>query len=131
VSTSQTRSARTVVVVAINLAIAGVHFITGPGYRGPFPAFVNGHLLNILIPFGFYLLLCLNPSGPLRHWAVRAALVFGAASAVEVAQGLGLEVLGRTFDPLDFVMYGLGVGLAALLDRVVFPRVPGFWGEGA
>jgi hypothetical protein len=129
-STSQRRPGKVAFVVAINVAIAGVHFITGPQYRGPFPAFVNGHLLNILIPFGFYLLLCLNPSGPLRHWAVRAALVFGAASAVEIAQGLGLEVLGSTFDPLDFVMYGLGTGLAALLDGLVFPRVPGFWGEG-
>jgi hypothetical protein len=129
-STSQARPAQTVVVVAINVAIAGVHFITGPQYAGPFPAFVNGYLLNILIPFGLYLLLCLNPSGPLRYWVVRAALVFGAASAVEVAQGLGLPVLGRTFDPLDFAMYGLGTGLAALLDGLVFPRVPGFRGEG-
>ncbi len=129
-STSQPGRGKVVLVVAINLAIAGVHFITGPQYAGPFPAFVNGHLLNILIPFGLYLLLCLNPEGPLRHWPVRAALVFGAASAVEIAQGLGLEVLGRTFDPLDFAMYGLGTGLAALLDGVVFPRVPGFRGEG-
>jgi hypothetical protein len=125
-STSQARSVQTVVVVAINVAIAGVHFITGPQYRGPFPAFVNGHLLNILIPFGLYLLLGLNPSGPLRHWPVRAALVFGAASAVEIAQGFGLPLLGSTFDPVDFAMYGLGTGLAALLDGVVFPRLPGF-----
>lgn len=124
-STSQPGPGKVAFAVAANIAIALLHFITGPQYRGPFPAFVNGHLLNLLIPFGLYLLLSLNPSGPLRHWWVRAGLVFGAASAVEVAQGLGLEVLGRTFDPLDFAMYGLGAGLGALVDGVAFPRRAG------
>jgi hypothetical protein len=125
VSTSPARSLHTVVVVAINLAVAGVHFITGPQYAGPFPAFVNGHLLNILLPFGLTLLLGLNPPGPLEHPAARAGVVFGAASAVEIAQGFGLPLLGSTFDPLDFAMYGLGAALAALVDGLVFSRPEG------
>lgn len=40
-------------------------------------------------------------------------------STAEVLQGLGVPVLGRTFDPLDFVMYGAGVLAAVLLDRLV------------
>lgn len=44
-----------------------------------------------------------------------------AASAAEVLQGLGVPMLGSNFDPLDFVMYVLGVLAAVRLDRVVLP----------
>lgn len=115
------------VIVGVNLAIALLHFVTGSNYTGPYPAFVNGYLLNILIPFGFYLLLCLNEVSVLRSWIVKGALVFGAASFVEIAQFFGVPLLGRTFDPLDFVMYGLGVILAAILDTTVFPTIFDFW----
>jgi len=115
------------VIVGVNLAIALLHFVTGSNYTGPYPAFVNGYLLNILVPFGFYLLLCLNEVSVLRSWIVKGALVFGAACFVEIAQFFGVPLLGRTFDPLDFVMYGLGVILAAILDTTVFPRIFDFW----
>jgi hypothetical protein len=115
------------VVVCLVVPIALLHFFTGSAYNGPWPEFVNGYLLNILVPLAFYLLLCLPETPQLRPWQVKAVLVFGAASAVEIAQFLGLPVLGRTFDPLDFAAYGLGVGLAVLLDAVVFPRIFPFW----
>jgi hypothetical protein len=43
-----------------------------------------------------------------------------------VLQALGVPLLGRTFDPLDFVMFGVGVLLAAFVDRLLFGRfLPG------
>jgi hypothetical protein len=58
---------------------------------------------------------------------VKALLVFAVSSATEVAQAFGVPLLGGTFDPLDFVMFGLGVVLAVFVDRVVFDRLFPFW----
>jgi hypothetical protein len=62
-----------------------------------------------------------------QPWPVKAFLVFGAAASVEIAQHVGVPILGRTFDPLDFAMYGLGVAPAIILDSLVLPRVLPFW----
>jgi hypothetical protein len=48
---------RKVVVVLIALAVGLLHFLTGPGYRGPLPWFVNGYLIDILLPFAMFLVL--------------------------------------------------------------------------
>jgi hypothetical protein len=63
----------------------------------------------------------------LEDWRGKALLVFGVASPTEIMQAFGVPLLGRTFDPLDFVMFGLGVLLAALADRVVFERLVPSW----
>jgi hypothetical protein len=89
--------------------------------------FVNGYLLDILVPLGFYFLLRVNGLSPFREWIVSAVFVFGAASAVEIAQLYNIPLLGRTFDLLDFGAYALGVALAVLLDTRVFPRILRFW----
>jgi hypothetical protein len=120
-------SRKMVVVVCLVVPIALLHFFTGSAYSGPWPEFVNGYLLDILVPFAFYFLLVLPETPLLRFWPVKALLVFGAGACVEIAQYFGAPIFGQTFEPLDFVMYGLGVGLAAFLDTVVFPRVFGFW----
>ena len=116
-----------VVVVSIVIPTALLHFLTGSNYRGPYPAFVNGYLIDILLPLGFYFLLCLVELPVLRSWVVKSALVFGAASSVELAQFFGVPIFGRTYDPVDICMYGAGVILAAILDTVVFPRLFEFW----
>jgi glycopeptide antibiotics resistance protein len=120
-------SRKTVVVVCLVVPIALLHFFTGSAYRGPWPEFVNGYLLDILVPFAFYFLLVLPEMSLLRPWPVKALLVFGAGASVEIAQYFGAPILGQTFDPLDFVMYALGVALAASLDTVLFPRLFAFW----
>jgi hypothetical protein len=118
---------KSVVVVCIVVPIDLLHFFTGSAYNGPWPELVNGYLMDVLVPLAFYLLLCLPEIPQLQPWPVKALLVFGAAASVEVAQFFGVPILGRTFDPLGFVMYGLGVGLAVLLDTVVLPRLFEFW----
>jgi len=116
-----------VVIVSVVVPIALLHFFTGSNYRGPYPGFVNGYLLDILVPFAFYFLLCLNEFYPLRLWIVKSILVFGVGSSVEIAQFFGAPIFGRTFDPVDFIMYGIGVILAAILDTTVMPRIFEFW----
>jgi len=118
---------KTLVVVCTVVPIALLHFFTGSAYDGPWPEFVNGYLLDILVPFAFYLLLVLPETRLLRPWSVKALLVFGAGACVEIAQYFGAPILGRTFDPLDFAAYGVGVALAVLLDTVAFPRIFPFW----
>ena len=116
-----------IVVVAIMVPIALLHFATGSHYGGPFPLFVNGYLIDILLPFGLYLLLCLNNNVILNSWFVKALLIFTTAAAVELVQYNGIPLLGSTFDPLDFLMYGLGILLAVLCDTLLFPRIFSFW----
>ena len=107
-----------IVIVSMVIPVALLHFITGSNYRGPYPGFVNGYLIDILLPLALYFLLCLSGLSLLRSWAVKGILVFGVGAVVEVAQFFGVPIFGRTFDPLDFVMYATGVIFAAILDKV-------------
>jgi len=116
-----------VVLVSLVIPIALLHFATGTHYRGPYPGFVNGYLLDILVPFAFYFLLCLSEFSLLSSWIVKSILVFGAGSSVEIAQFFGVPIFGQTFDPVDFIMYGIGIMVAVVLDTTVFPRIFEFW----
>ena len=116
-----------VVIISIMILIALIHFFTGSNYKGPYPGFVNGYLLDILVPFGFYFLLCLSKFPLLKSWIVKSILMFGVASSTEIAQFFGVPIFGQTFDPVDFVMFGMGVILATILDIIVFPRIFDFW----
>lgn len=119
-----------IVIVCMMLVIAAVHFVTGKNYRGPYPGFVNGYLLDILVPFGFYFLLCNVESAYLRHWAAKGLSVLGIAFSVEIAQYFGVPVFGRTYDPIDFLMYGFGILSAITFDQMILPRVFKFWSPG-
>jgi len=123
------RRKRIAVVMAICAPIVALHFMTGADYRGPVRWFVNGYLIDILLPFYLYFLfgLALEAKSRLRLWPIRAAVVLLLGASVETLQGLGIPVLGRTFDPLDYVAYGIGTGLAATVDRQVFLRLLPFW----
>jgi hypothetical protein len=123
---TQQSTGKTIVIVGIMIPVALLHFVTGSNYTGPCPEFVNGYLIDILLPFGLYFLLCLDRI-PLKSWIIKSALVFGIGASVEIAQFFGVPLLGRTFDPLDFVMYAAGVTLAAVLDMLVFPKTLRFW----
>ena len=110
------------IVVGICLAVGGLHFVTGPGYAGPFKVFVNGYLIDILLPFAMFLLLGVQNLRYLHGKWVRSLLVFGVGAAAETSQYFGLEIFGRTFDPLDYVMFAIGIGSAALFEQAVLSR---------
>lgn len=126
---SSRQSKKTLVAVCIMVPIALLHFFTGPSYKGPYPEFVNGYLLDILVPFGFYFLLC--PQDVVfpffRSWIVKAAPVLAVGIGVEIAQFYGAPIFGQTFDPWDFVMYGIGILAAIILDTKIFSKIFEFW----
>jgi hypothetical protein len=121
---SRSLANRKVVVVLIALIVGLLHFVTGPSYRGPFPAFVNGYLIDIVLPFAMYLLLGIAGLPLLSSGLVRGAIVFTIGAVAETLQYFGVPVFGQTFDLLDYLMFGVGIGLAVLFERLVLSRIP-------
>jgi hypothetical protein len=120
-----TARGRTAVIVAILLFVALVHlFRVGSYLRGSLFTLYYSYFSDIVVPFAMYFLICLNDLYVrfLRDWRVKAALVFGVASFAEVLQAFGVPLLGQTFDPLDFAMFGGGVVLAVLVERFLLDR---------
>jgi hypothetical protein len=121
---SQSSINRRVIVVFIAVLVGLLHFLTGPGYRGPFPAFVNGYMIDILLPFAMYLVLGIAKQSVLRSGIARGGFVFAVGATTETLQYFGVPIFGRTFDVLDYLMFGIGVGLAAAFEWVVLSRIP-------
>ena len=109
---------RKVVVVFIAVVVGLLHFVTGPGYRGPAPVFVNGYMIDILLPFAMVLVLGIANQSVLRSGVARGGLVFAIGVVTETLQYFGVPIFGRTFDPLDYLMFGIGIGLAMAFERM-------------
>jgi hypothetical protein len=124
---------KSLVAIGILIPVVSLHFITGHAYKGPFPGFVNGYLLYILLPFAVYFLLCPHDAllPFLRPWYVKSLPVFAIGLSAEVAQYHGVPIFGETYDPLGFFMYGIGVLAAAVIDTQVFARSFAFWNPEA
>lgn len=122
--TGQCRKGIAVTVVLI-VALAHVARI-GTRLDGTARTLYSSFFSDLAIPFAMYFLLCIveSPMLSAQHWQRRGLLVFGAASLAEVAQAFGIHLLGRTFDPFDILMFGVGVSLAVALDRVVLHLLP-------
>ena len=115
---------RKVVVVLIAVVVGLLHFLTGPGYRGPVPGFVNGYMIDILLPFAMVLVLGIADQSVLRSGVARGGFVFAIGAITETLQYFGIPIFGRTFDLLDYVMFGIGIGLALVFEKVVLSRIP-------
>jgi hypothetical protein len=110
------------VITLIAIAVAALHFLKGEEYQGPFPVFVNGYLIDILLPMVLFLLMGLIENRLIRSACFRACAVLGFGIMVEASQGLGRPIFGSTFDPLDILAYAAGVLLGLLLELFLFPR---------
>lgn len=123
------RQKKILVMLFLVIPVALLHFVTGPGYKGPFPDFVNGYLIDILLPFALYFLLCPQDLTTrfLRPWWAKAIPVFMIGLATEISQYLGVPIFGQTYDPLDILAYAVGVGGAVLVDLFIFSRIFKFW----
>lgn len=109
-------------IVGISLFVALLHFLIGPDYQGIFRYFVRGYLIDILLPFNLYLLLQISLRkniSVLKSRISGAALTFSFGTLVEFLQLNNIHFLGETYDPLDILMYGIGVGLGVILDLTV------------
>jgi hypothetical protein len=118
---SLARRKRIVVLVALTVGL--LHFLTGPSYRGPFPAFVNSYLIDILLPFAMFLVLGVAEQPLLRNTVLRGAAVFAVGAFAETLQYFDVPVFGRTFDWLDYLMFVLGIALALVFERLVLCRM--------
>jgi len=114
------------VIVAICVSVAALHLVTGPRYNGPLRPFVTGYLIDLLLPFSLVLLLWLGLARVpvLRSSVSRACLVFCIGAVVELSQYLDVPVFGRTFDPLDLLMYAIGATAAVGFEKIAFPPIP-------
>ena len=92
---------RRVIITLIALGVGGTHLITGPDYTGPFPLFVNGYLIDVLLPLAFFLLSGLFEFPVISNLYFRLIGVWAGCALVESAQYFGYYLFGSTFDWLD------------------------------
>ena len=126
--TSRPTARRRGVAVAVVAGVAAIHILrVGSHLRGEAFRLYYSYASDVLLPLAMYFLLCLNEQYVtiLGGWRVKALVVLAAASGAEVLQGFGVPMLGSTFDPLDFLMYAVGVLVAVLVDRVVCSTTAG------
>jgi len=117
-------------IVVVTLLIVACFIVIGTEWAGEtVHRLFHSYFADIALPFGFYFLLVLveDKYKPVKRWYIKAAAVFFLCSLSETLQYFGVYALARVFDPLDYVMYALGVVLAAFVDRVIYKRMIGFW----
>ena len=116
-----------IVITIIAIGVAALHFVTGEQYGGPFPLFVNGYLIDILLPMTLVLLMGLFQNKFLRSSLFRASAVFTIGCLVEASQYLGYPIFGSTFDTFDILAYAGGALMGLVLDLVIFPKIFKDW----
>jgi len=123
-------SRRRAVIFSIVVLIAVVHiFRIGSYLQGELYNFYYSYFSDFILPFGCYFLLCATALQMpiLRCWEAKLAIAFLMPSIAETCQYFGITVLGSTFDPLDYFMYGIGAMSAVVVDTQVFSRIFDFW----
>ena len=120
---------RKLIITFLALSVAALHFLTGEGYRGPFQTFVNGYLIDVLLPMVLFLLMGLFENKWIHSVLFRICAIFGLGCIVEASQYLGHPIFGSTFDLYDILAYAVGILLGVLLEMLVFSRIIPNWNE--
>lgn len=85
---------------------------------------------DLILPFAFYFFLCLGERW-LKTWRRRALLAFAIPTLLEFGQLLYYQVSTShyvgAFDPMDILMYAIGVGLAVIVEQKIFAKLLKFW----
>lgn len=118
------------IIVVIALLIISCIFLIGTDWADETThRLFHSYFADIAIPFGYYLLLVLleEKFATMKKWYIKAIAVFTLCSISETLQYFGVYALAIVFDPMDYVMYALGVLLAVFTDRIVFKRIFNFW----
>lgn len=121
---------RRAVIVSLMILIAAAHILRFGSYlKGELYNFYYSYFSDFILPFGFYFLLCAAERQRLilKRWEAKLAITFLMPSIAETCQYFGIPVLGSTFDPLDYFIYGIGAMSAAIVDTQVFSRIFNFW----
>lgn len=122
-------SKKKVLILILQLFLSIVFIVAKGWMSGSMKIWYQSYFADVIIPFSFYFLLVLvgDTHSRLEKWWVKALLVFGLCALSETLQYFGIYALARVFDPVDYVMYGVGVLLAAFVDRQIFRRLFSFW----
>jgi hypothetical protein len=121
---------RIIVIIIIITIIALIHlFRVGQYLNGDLYKYYYSYASDIMIPFAFYFLLCLEEPYIkfFQKWYKKAILIFVGASMIEILQRYGIYVVGETYDILDILMFAIGVSLSVFLDKLVFKYLIPFW----
>jgi hypothetical protein len=85
---------------------------------------------DLILPFAFYFFLWLGERW-LKTWQSRALLAFALPTLIELGQAVYPWISGSrffadryigAFDPLDILMYAIGVGAAVLVEQLILAR---------
>lgn len=112
-------------VVSISLFVGLLHFIIGPDYQGICKQFIRGYLIDILLPMNLYLLLQISLRKYLlinKARIIGALFTFAFGTLVEILQFYKIVIFGRTYDPWDVLMYGIGIGLGIAIDLTIIDK---------
>jgi hypothetical protein len=122
------KTKKTIVIITL-LTIASIFIIGVDWASKPVKILFHSYFADIAIPFGYYLLLVpvADKHNLFQKWYTKAGAVFILCALSETLQYFGIYALASIFDPLDYVMYALGVILAAFVDRILFKRIFDFW----
>lgn len=121
---------RRIVIVTIALFIAALHLLRiGRFLHNDLYNLYSSYFSDVIIPFGFYYLLCATEFKipQMKSWKVKLAISFFLPSIAETLQLFGIPFLGSTFDPVDYVMYGIGSSTACIIEAQLFPIIFKFW----
>ena len=81
---------------------------------------------DLIQPFAFYLFICLGERW-LRTWQARALFAFAVPALLEFGQGFYYRVSTShyvgSFDPMDILMYVIGVGLAVIAEQLLLAKL--------
>lgn len=109
-------------IVFTSLIVGLLHFLIGPDYRGVFEEFIRGYLIDLVLPLNLYLLLQVSlrkmVSVPKARF-IAAGFTFCFGVMVEILQLNKIPLFGNTYDPIDILMYGIGVGMGVLIDFTI------------
>lgn len=118
------------IIVSISLFVGLLHFVIGPDYQGVFRHFIRGYLIDILLPMNLYLLLQISlrkNMSVIKARIIGAIFTFAFGTIVEILQFYEIEFLGRTYDPWDILMYGIGSGIGIVIDLAIIDKFEKQW----
>ena len=121
---STEKKVRITTLMILCVFTVALHLLPRPGYDTFISVFYNSFLIDIVLPCYLYLLLTMNVYSlpqKLKQKEMLVKILMGSAVflvgfTVETLQYFDVPILGRTFDPLDYVMYFLGVIFGFAID---------------
>ena len=85
---------------------------------------------DLILPFAFYFFLCLGERW-LKTWQMRALIALAIPILLEFGQlfhdRFPTDRYVGSFDLVDIVMYMMSVGLAVVVEQMVFAKAFKFW----